>query len=130
MFEDHINSVINSISFNSPPKNLIYNKVVDMKNLAGFSNGVISAGPGGHKGEFLNKFFEVSGYAPDKFLFVDDDPMYLDQVTDTFLEKGVEFLCIKYTAAEDIKFDPAVAEKEARTFLGDSKHRDLIDIIF
>jgi len=112
-------------------KNTIHNEVLDFGNRNGFYRGILSAGLTGDKGENLIEFFEKINFFPEKMVFVDDLPFYIEEVKKIADAKNIEFTGIRYGAADDryVTFDPARAIEDIKIIFKDSDHQDLIDVL-
>jgi hypothetical protein len=94
----------------------IYKNRLGFSGSTGFFGGVLSVGPTGHKGEVLDSFFRKINYNAKRILFIDDDPEYIEEVETVVNSKKIDFVGIRYRAADDRieKFDPAKADEELK----------------
>lgn len=122
----HLASV--DISFHPSP---IHNQEVSLDKFVGFSKGTLFSWVVGGKGASLLKFFERIKFEPEKILFIDDDPRYLDEVQRALGAKNIPFKGIRYGGADlqHERFNPARAEEEIRTFFAGTENMALVEEI-
>jgi len=109
--------------------NTIHQDDVILDESAGFVKGTLFLDPAGNKGERLFQFFSKINYEPQKILFIDDMPMFLQSVCDAVVAKNIPFLGLRYGVADDrsLTFEPARADEELKAaFLG-TAHQGLVE---
>lgn len=98
-----------------------------------YRNGILFTS-GKPKGEALFKFCEGVGYQPKRIVFINDKATHLADIEDTAIEKGVEFIGLRYAYSDARKaaFRPEIAEFQFShsTFdhiLSDSEAVEMLD---
>lgn len=86
----------------------------EFSRLQRFRRGIIYAGYRGNKGEILKTFLNWAQLKPTRILFVDDSPMYLNQMETAFArDTEAPLTAYKYTGAARRKAELCAARVEA-----------------
>jgi len=106
----------------------IHSDDVKLDETAGFVKGTLFLDPDGDKGERLLQFFDAIAYTPEKILFIDDMPEFLESVRIALGKRGIPFTGLRYGAADDrsLKFEPARADEELKNVFVGTRLQDFV----
>jgi len=84
-----------------------------------FKDGVLFT-TGSHKGTAFAAFLKRCDFSPSRVVFIDDKAAYLHEIEEVCAAKGIEFIGLRYSGADEIvkNFRPEVADLQQRYFQG------------
>jgi len=112
-------------------KDPVWDQGIIFGGMAGFTKGILYAGPEVQKGELLVSFFEKIKYKPKHVLFIDDAAYHVESVSKCLVNENIPNVCIRYGATDERsqKFDPAVADKKLLSVIGKEKYKEIFEEI-